>query len=405
MCDINDNGVEEEWEDDVEWSNKAEMDDLIAKSKQCKQWPKSQTAPEPTVPVSVLFPNRNFPEGQICDYTTSRRNDKEAQSREEEFEKELVDARKAAEVHRQARQWTRSWVKPGMNLQYICESMENKVRELLQSDGLEGGLAFPTGCSINEIIAHYTPNPGEERVLQENDVLKLDLGVHVNGRIIDSAFTMCFNPVFQPLLDAVRDSTEAGVRIAGVDVRICEIGEAVQEVMESSEIEIGGTTSSIKCVSDLCGHNICQYKIHGNKRVPIIKNNVKEKMEEGEFFAIETFGSTGPGYCMDMDGCSHFMRNYEAPPKVDPSVLNRSDLKVIDVIQRNFGTLAFCPRYVERIDSNLKYQKTINKLVHLGLLNDYPPLTDVDGSFTSQFEHTIAIRPTCKEVLSRGDDY
>ncbi len=92
--------------------------------------------------------------------------------------------------------------------------------------------------SLNHVAAHYTPNNGDDTILGENDVMKLDFGTHVNGRIIDCAFTVSFNPVYDPLLQAVKDATNTGIKTAGIDVRLCDVGEAIQEVMESYEVEI-----------------------------------------------------------------------------------------------------------------------------------------------------------------------
>jgi methionyl aminopeptidase len=69
--------------------------------------------------------------------------------------------------------------------------------------------------------------------------------------------------------------------------------------MESYEVEIGGTTYPVKAIRNLTGHNIGQWHIHGGKSVPIVKGGDQTKMEEGEVFAIETFGSTGKGYVHD----------------------------------------------------------------------------------------------------------
>lgn len=75
-----------------------------------------------------------------------------------------------------------------------------------------------------------------------------------------------------------------------------DIGAAIQEAMESYEVELNGTMYPVKCIRNLNGHNIDQHVIHGGKSVPIVKSNDQTKMEEGEVFAIETFGSTGKGY-------------------------------------------------------------------------------------------------------------
>jgi len=152
------------------------------------------------------------------------------------------DARRAAEVHRQVRGYARRNIKPGMTMIEICEMIENGTRTLVEANGFESGIGFPTGCSLNHVAAHYTPNAGDKTVIQYGDVCKIDFGVHVNGRIIDSAFTLTFDPVYDNLIAAVKDATNTGVREAGIDVRLGDIGAAIQEVMESYEVEIGGKT-------------------------------------------------------------------------------------------------------------------------------------------------------------------
>ena len=84
-----------------------------------------------------------------------------------------------------------------------------------------------------------------------------------------------------------------GIKEAGIDVRLCDVGAAVQEVMESYEVELDGKVHAVKCVRNLNGHSIAPYQIHAGKSVPIVKGGEATKMEEGEFYAIETFGSTG----------------------------------------------------------------------------------------------------------------
>lgn len=84
-----------------------------------------------------------------------------------------------------------------------------------------------------------------------------------------------------------------------MDVRISDVSAAIQEAMESYEVEIGGKNLPVKAVRDITGHNIKQYQIHGGKSIPFVKNSDQTKMEEGEVFAIETFGTTGRGSLLD----------------------------------------------------------------------------------------------------------
>jgi methionyl aminopeptidase len=265
----------------------------------------------------------------------------------------LSDYRKGAEIHRQVRQWAKKTIKPGMTLTEIAEGIEDSVRALTGHDGLTegdsllGGMGFPTGLSLNNCAAHYTPNAGNKMVLKYEDVMKVDFGVHVNGRIVDSAFTVTFDPVYDPLLEAVKDATNTGIKEAGIDVRMCDIGAAIQEVMESYEVEIGGKTYPVKAIRNLNGHNINQFQIHGGKSVPIVKGSGDQtKMEEGETFAIETFGSTGKGYVHDDTEVSHYAKMVDAP---NVALRLSSAKNLLNVINKNFGTLPFCRRYLDRL--------------------------------------------------------
>ena len=91
--------------------------------------------------------------------------------------------------------------------------MEACSRQMIKENGLEAGLAFPTGCSLNNCAAHYTPNAGDETVLQYDDVCKIDFGTHINGHIIDCAWTVSFNPKYDKLLEAVKAATNAGIKV------------------------------------------------------------------------------------------------------------------------------------------------------------------------------------------------
>jgi methionyl aminopeptidase len=125
-------------------------------------------------------------------------------------------------------------------------------------------------------------------------------------------------------------------------------------------------------------------------------------MEEGEYFAIETFASIrGNGIVLEDGDCSHYMKSMDAP--FVPLRLQRSK-QLLNTINKEFGTLPFCKRYLDRIGET-KYQAALKNLVDEGIVNPYPPLVDIQGSYTAQFEHTLVLKPTCKEVLTRGDDY
>jgi methionyl aminopeptidase len=248
---------------------------------------------------------------------------------------------------RQVRSYCQSFIKPGIKLADMCETLENTNRKLMKENGFKAEIGFPSGCSLNHVAAHYTPSPGDNTTLGENDVMKVDFGCQIDGRIIDSAWTVSSNPMFDPLLNAVKESTNTGVKLAGIDMQLGEIGEAIQEVMESHETEINGKIYPIKCCRNLNGHSIGPYQIHFGKSVPIVASGDTTRMEEGEFYAIETFGSTGRGYVLEDMECSHYMKDFNAPhvPLRLPSAK-----KLLGHINKTFGTLTFCRRWLERED-------------------------------------------------------
>lgn len=384
------------------------------KNKKKKKKKKATTQSDPPrVLLSQLFPNGSYPKGEEVEYTgeenLKRTTDAEVRERERLLMNDdfLRDYRHGAETHRQVRQWAQKWIQPGMGLTEIANGIEDSVRALVGHSGLEegdaivAGMGFPTGLNLNDVAAHYSPNAINNKVFGQDDVMKIDIGVHVNGRIVDSAFTMAFDHKYDNLLEAVKAATNTGVKEAGIDARLGEIGGAIQETMESYEIELDGKTYPIKSIRNLNGHTIHHYSIHGDKSVPIVKTEDQTKMEEGDVFAIETFGSTGNGYVRDQGEVSHYALMADAP-KVDLRLSSARSL--LSTIKKNFGTLPFCRRYLDRIGCD-KYLLGLNNLVNTGIVQDYPPLVDKKGSYTAQFEHTILIKPSCKEIISRGDDY
>ncbi|KIK99471.1 hypothetical protein PAXRUDRAFT_8851 [Paxillus rubicundulus Ve08.2h10] len=399
------------------------------KKKKKKKKPKKkkvqQTDP-PRVGLSKIFSSGLYPEGEIQPYKDD--NTWRVTSEEKRYSEKMAmeapettyqNIRRAAEVHRQVRQRARKFIRPGMTMTEIAEYIEDGTRALVEENGLDAGVGFPTGLSLNNCAAHYTPNAGDTTILQSGDVLKVDFGVHVRGRILDSAFTLTFEPTYDKLVEAVQAATNTGVREAGIDVRLGELAGYIQETMESYEVEVNGKLIPVKPIENLSGHSINLYQIHGGKSVLLVKNEDQTRMEEGDYFAIETFGSTGRGRVVDSVGilvvscptepltpvpqgdCSHYAKILDAP-RVPLRLTSAKAL--LKSITSNFGTLPFCRRYLDRVGES-KYLLALNHLVQQGIVQDYPPLCDVRGAMTAQFEHTILLRPTVKEVVSRGDDY
>ncbi|CAF2435903.1 unnamed protein product [Rotaria sp. Silwood2] len=148
----------------------------------------------------------------------------------------------------------------------------------------------------------------------------------------------------------------------------------------------------IKSIRNLQGHRIEQYHIHADKSIPIVRGGEAE----GEMYAIETFGSTGKGIVHHDMEVSHYMKNFHVG---QASVRNPKSKQLYNTITKSFGTLGFCRRWLDRLGES-KYLLALKSLVDADFVNPYPPLCDIKGCYTAQFEHTVILRPTCKEVMS-----
>lgn len=99
--------------------------------------------------------------------------------------------------------------------------------------------------------------------------------------------------------------------------------------------------------------------------------------------------------------CSHYMKEFDAP-KVP--LKYKQSKSLLNCINKNFGTLAWCRRWVEDLEEE-NYLIGLRELCQRGIVKEYPPLCDISGSFVAQYEHTLLLKPSGKEVLSIGDDY
>ena len=328
---------------------------------------------------------------------------------------DLEQMKKGGEIHYEINKYIKNIIKPNMKLFDLANIIENRIKDLTNYDSknpIQSGIAFPTGLSVNNCVAHWTPKMGCNKLLLENDVIKIDYGIHFDGSIIDSAFTYCFNNKYESLLEASKTSTEIAIKMARPDQLLNEIGKEIEENMSSYEIELDNKIYKIKPVRSLCGHKINKFQIHANKVIPnIYMKNYNERINSDEFYAVETFASTGTGNTYeDIEDCSHFMINYNKEIK-KKDIPNNSN-QMYKLILKYYNTLAFTDRWLigkNLIKNNKKellemknLNKYLNNLSKSLIINKYPPIYDCDKkSYSSQFEETIYINENKTIILSK----
>jgi methionyl aminopeptidase len=319
----------------------------------------------------------------------------------------LNDAIKGASVHKKISKKVFEYVMPGITLKEIVRFIETSIREETSFDPLApltAGIGFPVGVGVNNCVAHYTPNyEDNDYMLSNNDIIKIDYGVHYNGMIIDSAFTLHFDPKYDEFIHISKEATNIAIKHSGPDAILGEIGGEVEEFIKSKEITIDDKVYPLTVMKDLSGHLIKPFEIHAGKAVPNIAINYPLRMMEGEFYAIEPFITTGNGTSILGSPNSHFMIDKNGINEIN-GIKTGSDKDFYNLIYQNYKTLPFCQKWLydlEKKDYNLLLKNLENKRI----IKSYPPIYDIDKSIVSQFEHTIYIRDKGIINLTKNSNY
>jgi methionyl aminopeptidase len=329
----------------------------------------------------------------------------------------LKDALLGAKVHKNVSKKIYEYVKPGVTIKEIIDFVESGVKEETKYNNLEPlkcGIGFPIGIGINNCVAHYTLNyedcslnNNNNKIINKNDIIKIDYGVHYNGMIIDSAFTLCFDEKYNEFINLSKEATDYSIKQCGVDAILGEIGESIEEFIKSHELTIDEKTYNINVMKDLSGHMIKPFEIHAGKAVPNIKIKYPLRMNENEFYAIEPFITTGNGISILKEPKSHYMINKEYG-NINTK-LKKEDEYILSLIKNNYSTMPFCQKWLNELvysinknqnenENDYNITQILNKLEYKNIINSYPPIYDIDDSIVAQHEHTIYI--TDKGVLN-----
>ena len=318
---------------------------------------------------------------------------------------------KAGEIHRRVRDYITPHLTDGIKYIDIVKIIETKIADEMSNlnkcnelTHINNGIAFPTGISVNNIAAHFTPSYKDVSVLKFSDVMKIDYGVHIDGCIVDSAFTINLNEEYSEILKASREAVNGVIKNMGVDSRFGDLSAISQEIVDSYEYK----GIPLKVIDNLAGHNILPWKIHGGKLLygkPKHNSDYDDlKVDDGEVMAIEIFVSNGNGSTqlgMNPLNYSHYMLK----PEVEriPLFTTKKTNVVSRIITQHFKTLPFCPRFIDTINNNhTNYLPNLQELFSNGYINSYPPLLESDKEAkVAQFEHSVFIGENKKIVLSQ----
>jgi methionyl aminopeptidase len=275
----------------------------------------------------------------------------------------------AGRIHYEVCQKARSIVKPGAKYIEIARQIEAWIQESGAS------LAFPVNLQVNNLV-HYSPIPDDPLTILEDDLIKVDVGVHVNGYVADGAFTLTFDPSYQDMVDFTRKTLAYALKDLKPGMPLSEIGRKLDECMKDSKYKI---------IRNLMGHQLNHYHLHSHKSVLVYENKEnKNKMEVGDAFAVEIFITDGEGWIRSAPEVTIYSVDNPNAPVRNPRVK-----KLLKTIWGKRKSFPFSERYVIE---HLKFSKVdFYLLLKTNALHQYQILIEKPGSKIAQFEDVIYI--------------
>ena len=268
-------------------------------------------------------------------------------------------------------------------IKYALHKADVSVLELAQATEariteLGGKIAFPCNISINEVASHYTPPINDSLLLQKGDVVKIDIGVHIEGYIADTAATVEISTSeHADLINASKEALENAISITCAGVNTNELGKTIGDTISKK-----GFTP----IYDLTGHSLGQYSLHGNVNIPNYAASFGGSLLAGDVIAIEPFATYGKGTTRNGDA-QIFSLNKRFEKHIHDKHNTNSDMHrngLLDDLYRQYGSLPFARRWIEDGDR-------IDNYVATGDVIAYPILHEISGGIVSQFEHTVIV--------------
>ena len=285
---------------------------------------------------------------------------------------EIIDkCIKAGKIAAQVRREGAARFIPEASFLEVMDFCEKRIVEL------GGGIAWAQ-MGVNDVAAHGCPTEDDEGTAKEGDLVKVDIGVHIDGWIADNAMTVEVGSSneYKDMIKASQNALKAAIKLVRPGTQLWELGEA-----QFSEAEALG----FNIVRNLCGHNLEQYKVHAGITIPTFNNKVKTELEEGWQIAIEPFVTNGDGLIKEKGPATVFMAAKSSSARTPYA------RKILEEVKPRNG-LPFTMRDLTRKFGKGAAALGLKELQRTGAVRAYPPLAEVSGGMVTQFEHSMVVK-------------
>ncbi len=279
--------------------------------------------------------------------------------------------REAARIAAEARELGLRLTVPGARRRDVADAIEGAIR----AAGAEP--SFPANLSRNNEAAHYTPDPDDPVAFVAGDLVKVDVGAHLDGAIADTADTVEVGGThrYENLVRAAREGLRAGIAQVRPGARVNDVSRAIAEAIRSR---------GLKPMENLTGHSIERYLLHGGMAIPNVPGFTDAVLEEGQVIAIEPFATNGVGR-IENGAFGNIVRFRADPGAKDPALA---------AMFGRFRTLPFTARWARSDAERAALARSRRQL------QTYPVFVEVGGGWVAQAEHTVLVGPAGAEVLS-----
>lgn len=284
----------------------------------------------------------------------------------------LKKYQQAGKIAHDVRETMKRTVHEGMPIIDVCEKAESLIKK-------KGGKpAFPCNVSINEIAAHYTSAPEDKGTIPENGLVKVDLGVHVDGYIADTAVTVCLNPEYENLVSTAEAALKKAVETLRPGLFTSRFGSVVEKTIKSR---------GFKPVSNLTGHMIQRYSLHAGKSLPNVFHISTSRTGLGEVYGVEPFVTLADAAGKIKSGSEAYIFRFLK----HKSLKNPYAKQLLGYIEQNFSILPFAERWLRGCVPHDHFKAAFSELLSSKSLMSYPVFIEASGKTVAQAEHTVLI--------------
>jgi methionyl aminopeptidase len=289
--------------------------------------------------------------------------------------------RLSGKILRETREEMRSYVHVNMPIIQVCEKVETLIKQK------NGKPAFPCNVSINEVAAHYTSPPNDQKRIPENSIVKVDLGVHIDGYVTDTAFTTYFNPEYKGMTDAAEHALKVATENIRPEITTSKIGGIIENDIKNH---------GFKPIANLTGHSVGRYLIHAGTSIPNVAQISLTKIKTGDVFAIEPFVTLSDAAGRVEDGPETTIFRLVKTK----SLKNPYAKQLLRHIENNFRTLPFAERWLKNVIPEEQHDEAFKELLTSRTLVGYPVFVEVSRKPVAQAEHTVLITEDSCEILT-----